>query len=220
MNKFIMFTNKKEKGDVDVSITTLNENRKTNVHLVFYSVSNRMVMVNLPSLRSPGISRLMSSINILHVLKILKFDNMQTFDTLVTKYFSSSDESVHRKLLDLLCVNKVNFAAHPDSMEIFANLLSNSSSMTKEQKEAAVMSRIQRDVFSHLSHYFGDMDEIETMKYRNSNKIHILAYCTAMLLENQAGIRSDTCRDSWSNKRIEAASKAMEYLQSWHTLPS
>lgn len=41
MNKFIMFVNKKEKGDVDVSITTLNKNRKTSVHPVFYSVPSR-----------------------------------------------------------------------------------------------------------------------------------------------------------------------------------
>lgn len=71
LNKFILFTNKKEKNDVDVTITTLNESRKTSKQVVYYCYRNKMVMVFLPSLNTQGASRLQSSVNILHIIKIL-----------------------------------------------------------------------------------------------------------------------------------------------------
>lgn len=171
-----------------------------------------MIMVNLPSLRSTVTLRLQSSVNIYHILDILKFENKEKFDTLVAMYFTSRDEAIHKKLLDLLCINKVHFANNPDSVQVIASLLPNCTALTDDEKETMVMIKVQKDVFSHLSFYFDSNNQEEATCMRNSNKVHILAYCTAMLLEHHLGLRSESCRDSWSNKRIEASSKDMEYL--------
>ncbi len=212
MNKFIMFNNKKEKGDMDVTITTLNVTRKTSIQVVFYSKNNRMVMVNLPSLNTPSSTRLQNSVNIFHILNIFKFGDIKRFDTLVSLYFTSKDNKMKKKLLNLLCMNRVNLSANPDSVDVISAMLSNTTGLDQEAKEAVVLAKVQKDIFAHLGYYFRDMEERAATIHRNTNKVHILAYCTAMLLEQQAGIRSESDRDSWSNKRIEASSKAMEYL--------
>ncbi len=81
--------------------------------------------------------------------------------------------------------------------------------MTAAQKEAAVLVRVQKD---NIQYYFADMENIDANRYRNINRVHILAMCTALLLEEREGLRSQSSRDSWGNKRIEASSKDMEYL--------
>lgn len=212
LNKFILFTNRKEKNDIDVSITTLNESRKTNIQLIFYSQTSKLVMVNLPSLNVQGGNRSNSSVNIFHISRILKMPD-DTFERLISTYFQSADPLVQRKLLDMLCVNKANISVNPDSVEVIGNMLHNAVNMTRVQKEAAVLKKVLDDVFAHLSYYFTDIQIAhEATKVRNVTRINMLAMCTAMILERLDGRRSDSDRDSWSNKRIEASSKAMEHL--------
>lgn len=208
MNKFIMFSNKKEKGDMDVSITTLNETRKTSMNLVYYSNHSKMIMVCFPSLNTPSSSRHQTSVNILHVLNIVKFGGLEKFDALVAMYFTSKDKKLHKKLLYRLSFNKANFTGNTDSVAVIAALLPYMTGKTDEQKEAAVLNKVQKDIFSHISYYFVDKSEEDSIKYQHSNRIHIIAYCTAMLLEQLAGKRKESDRDSWSNKRIEASSKS------------
>lgn len=190
----------------------LNESRRTSKQVIFYSTTNKMIMVHLPSLSAPGSTRLQSSVNIYHILKILRLDNMDKFSRIVSRYFTSSDKRLHMKMLDLLCKNKANFNANTDSVAIISAMLPNSSKLTGEEKESMVLLKIQEELFVHLGNYFTDMDAQQGMIYRSTNRTHLLALSTAMLLERETGVRSETDRDSWSNKRIEASSKAMEYL--------
>ena len=212
LDKFILNCNKKEKGDMDVSITTLNESRKTSKQVVYFSKVRQMIMVYLPSLSTSGFSRMQCSVNLYHILDILKLDISSMFEPLLKLYFTSRDKELHEKLLSFLCINKANFEENSNSVAVIGAMLPNSSKMSDEEREAAVLLKVQEELFAHLGFYFAEMDSMEAAQYRNTNRVHLLAYCTAMLLEYQGGVRSESDRDSWANKRIEAGSKAMEYL--------
>lgn len=219
LEKYIGYHNKKEKGDEDISITTLNESRKTTKQLLFFSKANKMVMMFLPSLLTPGTPRLQCSVNILHIVRLLGVEDVDTFIELVTAYFISVDPIVHRQLLDHLCDSRAHLQMYPDTVAVIASKLPNNTSLSKEEKETEVRRIIKQDVFSHLNYYFTEKAAEEGIDTRNYNRVNLIAYATAMLLERVHGLRADIDRDSWSNKRIEAASKAMEYLlrNAWHT---
>ena len=158
------------------------------------------------------VNRQQNSVNIFHVLNLLKFGGLDKFDSLVSMFFITRDPDIRKKLLYRLCFNKVNFKRNNNSIDVIAAIFPKIESLDKEEKEAAVLSKVQKDIFYHLTYYFKDNVGDEGIMFRNSNKVYLLAYCTARLQEQMVGIGKGCDRDNWSNKRIEASSKDMEYL--------
>lgn len=126
-------------------------------------------------------------------------------------FFNSREGVKHRQLLNKLSANKVHLKNHWDYVSFFAKLVPKIECIkNNEERLAMLKSTMDNELFIHLNDYYPH--RAEDPKSYNMAKVHLLAYCTAMILERLHNDRNEVDQDSWSYKCVEAFQQGDEHL--------
>jgi DNA-directed RNA polymerase II subunit RPB2 len=204
------------KGSVVARMTANTPRGTALIELATDKKTHMVIKIRFPSMRSISRDEKSSkterykSLNVLRIFRIFGIGDTSRIQMLITRFIKPE---YRKKSMLKLTRNLVDFLIEPDDIGQMMKKM-DKLKLSPEERMIEVQRILDTDLFPHLNNYPGiDGETVAEREARIAGaKIDLLAIMVARFLEYKAGYRALDDRDSWSNKRVEGAGRAMEQL--------